>query len=74
MANSLRNLVNTFMGSRDGVLPSIQTFPPVDEEQIARLLRLDERAELAGKTNQPPPDADRPELIELEIAAEIEEL
>ena len=62
----------SMMGTREGMLPSIQAFPPLDVEQIARELRVSERAEEAGETGHPPPDAVGPDLVELDILAEIE--
>lgn len=72
MPKSLSDLVTEFWGSRDGVLPSIQTFPPVDFEQLARELKLDERANEAARKNQPPTDTDHEDTAELDVRAEIE--
>jgi hypothetical protein len=49
---SLTNLLADFMGTRNGVLPSLQTFP-VNADQLARELELDERAERNGKNDLP---------------------
>lgn len=72
MRKSVKDLVATMMGTREGVLPSVQAFPPVDAAQIAHELRLDERAGESGRANQPPADAAKLDLAEVEIAAEIE--
>jgi len=73
MAKSVKDLVARTMGAPDAVPPSSQTFPPLDVEQIARLLRLDERAENAGRARQPAADAEGPDVAELEILGIIEE-
>ena len=49
MSGSLKDILAGLMGSREGVLPSIQSFPPLDLDQIARELKLNSRAEEAGK-------------------------
>lgn len=72
MSGPLDELIKRIMGSREGVLPSIQTFPPVDVEQVADELRLKPRAQLAGENEQPPADGTAEDLAELEIAAEME--
>ena len=73
MAKSVRELVAATMGKPEVVPPSSQTFPPLDVEQIARLLRLDERAEQAGRARLPAADADGPDVAELEVLGIIEE-
>ena len=55
MAKSVRDLVASIMDPGEGGLPVIQVFPPLDVDQIARELRLDERAETAGRAGQPLP-------------------
>ncbi len=72
MAKSLAELVTEFWGSRDGVLPSIQVFPPLDFEQIGKQLEVDKRALEAGKKNLPPTDADDEDSTERDIKAELE--
>src|SRR5688572_2708659 len=72
MPKSLSDLVVEFWGSRDGVLPSIQAFPPLDFEPLARELKLDERATEAAGRNQPATDSDHEDTAELDIRAEIE--
>jgi hypothetical protein len=73
MAKSVKDLVARTMGAPDSAPPSSQTFPPLDVEQIARMLRLDERAEKAGRARQPAADADGPDVAELEVLGIIEE-
>lgn len=72
MAKSVKELVAATMGEPEGELPSSQTFPPLDVEQIARELRLDEHAEKAAMAGQPAPDADGPDSAELDILGKIE--
>ena len=72
MPKSVRELVAATMGKPAGALPSIQTFPPLDVEQIARELRLDERAEKAAMAGQPSPDSDGPDSAELDVLGKIE--
>ena len=73
MAKSVRELVAATLGKAETVPPSSQTFPPLDVEQVARLLRLDERAEQAGRARLPSADADGPDVAELEVLGIIEE-
>lgn len=73
MPGSLRELVKSLMGSRDGVLPSVQAFPPLDVDQIARELKLDTRAEEAGRLNRPSAESSAEDLAEQDILAEIEQ-
>lgn len=68
----MKEVVTRIMGTREGVLPSTQAFPPLNYEQVVKDLRLDERGEEAGKRGQPPPDANGPDLVEHEIRDEIE--
>jgi len=72
MARSLNELLSNMMGSRDGVLPSLQAFPPIDTSQVERELRVAERGSDAGKQNQPASDATEPDIVELEIGSAIE--
>lgn len=72
MSKSVKNLVASTMGTPEGALPSIQTFPPLDVEQVARELRLDERAEKAGRAGQPAPSADGPDVAEQDVLGKIE--
>jgi hypothetical protein len=72
MPGALSELIRSLMGSREGVLPSIQAFPPLDIAQIASELHLDVRAKENGKLNQPAPDSDAEDTVEGDILAEIE--
>ena len=42
MGKSVRDLVASIMDPGDGGLPEIQVFPPLDVDQIARELRLED--------------------------------
>jgi hypothetical protein len=72
MPKPLSDLVTEFWGSRDGVLPSIQAFPPLDFEQLAKELELNERAAGAAQRRFPPPESEQEDTAELDIRAEIE--
>jgi hypothetical protein len=72
MPKSVRELVAATMGKPAGALPDIRTFPPLDVDQIARELRLDERAEKAAMAGQPASDADGPDSAELDVLGKIE--
>jgi hypothetical protein len=72
MAKSVKDLVASMMGNRNGGLPGLQAFPPLDVEQLARELRLDQRAEKAGRAGQPSVHATGPDATEMEILGEIE--
>lgn len=72
MTPPLKNLLQNMMGSRDGVIPSIQAFPLLDIEQIACELRLDNRAAEAGQREQPPTEGTVEDVAELDIASEVE--
>ena len=74
MAKSIRDLVASVMDPGDGVLPEMQVFPPLNVDQIAGELRLEERAEKAGREGQPPSQADGPDMVELDILDCIERL
>lgn len=65
-------LVRRLKGTRDAILPGIDRFPPVDLDQLARELKIDERAAENGRQNQPQHYADAPDLTELDIRAEFE--
>jgi hypothetical protein len=73
MAKSVRELVAATMGKPQGGLPEIATFPPLDVEQAARELRLDERAEQAAMAGQPAADTDGPDSAELDVLGKIEQ-
>lgn len=72
MQSTFRELIRSLSGSRDGVVLSIQSFAPVDVEQLANKLHLDARARENGERNQPPPDSDTEDVAEREILAQIE--
>jgi hypothetical protein len=72
MPKSVRELVAANMGKPEGALPDIQTFPPLDVDQIARDLRLEDRAEKAAMAGEPAPDADGPDSAELDVLGKIE--
>ena len=72
MTNAFQSVINSLKGTRDAVLPSIQSFPPLDIPQVARELRLKDRAEQAAEHGRPPGDAVKPDAVELEVRAEIE--
>lgn len=72
MPGALSDLIRSLMGSREGVLPSMQAFPPLDIEQIASELHLEARAKENGNLNQPAPDSDVKDIAESDILAEIE--
>jgi hypothetical protein len=74
MAKSVRDLVAGIMDSGEGVLPGILSFPPLDVDQVAKDLQLDERAEKAGRAGQPLPQADGPDMAELDILDHVERL
>jgi hypothetical protein len=74
MAKSVKDLVASMMGPRDGALPGIQAFPPLDLDQLAKEMHLDERAEQAGRAGQPLPDTEGPDRAELEILDQIERI
>lgn len=72
MSGPLDDLVKRIMGSREGVLPSIQSFPPLDVEQIADELRLDSRAKEGCENELPPTESTVEDAVELDIAAELD--
>jgi hypothetical protein len=72
MPKSVRELVAATMGKPAGALPDTPIFPPLDPEQVARELRLDERAERAAMAGQPAADADGPDSGELDVLGKIE--
>jgi len=72
MPKSVRELVAANMGKPERALPDTQTFPPLDVDQIARDLRLEDRAEKAAMAGQPAPDADGPDSAELDVLGKIE--
>src|SRR5688500_29295 len=72
MPKSVRELVSTTMSKTNGASPGLPAFPQLDVEQLARELRLDERAEKAAMAGQPAPDDDGPDSAELDILGRIQ--
>src|SRR5690606_11477307 len=72
MPRSLERVLTLINGSRDAVRPSIQSFPPLNVEQIATELGVDARARTQGAAGKPPADAATPDSDELAIGEEIE--
>lgn len=72
MPGALKDLLERLTHSREGVLPSIQAFPPLDIEQIASELRLDVRGTEDGGLNQPASDSELETIAEGDVLAEIE--
>jgi hypothetical protein len=72
MPSAFQRLIDGMRRSREGVLPSSQAFPAIDENQLVSELRLDERASEDGRANEPAADATAPSLAELDIRAAIE--
>jgi hypothetical protein len=72
VAKSFKDLLSELRGTREGVLPSIQSFPPLDVEELTRQLDLLNRAEEAGKRNSPPCDSELEDAAELDVRADIE--
>ena len=58
MPNAFRKVVEGMRHSRGGVLPSAQAFPAIDEDQLARQLRLDDRGAEDGAFDLPAPEDD----------------
>jgi len=61
----LRNL-------REPVHPSIQAFPPIEVDQLAREQELSAKAETAGKRDRPASNETSPDSVELDILSEVE--
>jgi hypothetical protein len=72
MPKSVQELVAAAMSKSNGAIPGIPAFPQLDVEQIARELRLEERAEKAAMAGLPAPDADGPDSAELDILGRIQ--
>lgn len=72
MPRSLATVLTLINGSREAVRPSIQTFPPLNAQQIAAELGIAERARTQGADDKPPEDAEAPDSEELAIGEEIE--
>jgi len=72
MPKSVRELVAATLSQTNGAMPGIPTFRQLDVEQIARELRLDERAEKAAMAGQPAADGDGPDSVELDILGKLQ--
>ena len=72
MPRSLQTLLTVINGTRDAMRPSIQSFPPLNVEQIAAELSIDARARAQGAEGKPKEDAEAPDSDELAIGEEIE--
>jgi hypothetical protein len=72
MPKSVRELVAAAMSKTNGATPGAPTFAQLDVEQLARELKLDERAEKAAMAGQPAADADGPDSAELDILGRIQ--
>jgi hypothetical protein len=51
--SALSDLVNLLSRSRDGVLPSMQTFAPLDIDAISNELKLEHHGKTNGSRNKP---------------------
>ena len=60
-------------GTREGIIPTAQLFPAVDQAQLARTLRLEQRSAELGMQQRPNFSATLPDPVESEIDGEIEE-
>ncbi len=69
---SINSIVQSLLGSRDGLVPGIQAFPNLDVDRIARDLSLDEKGERNGAANIPGPNDRTPDAAELDIRVAIE--
>ena len=72
MPKPLQSVLTLINGTRDAIKPSIQTFPPLDVEQLAAELSIDERGRKQGAEGKPREDAETPDSEELGIGEEIE--
>ena len=72
MPRSLQTLLTVINGTRDAIRPSIQSFPPLNVEQLAAELSIDARARAQGADGKPREDAEAPDSDELAIGEEIE--
>ena len=68
----LTELTKLLAGSREGVLPSTQLFPPVDLEQLAAELRVAQRGTEDGVANLPSQDGCNETAAESDIRTEIQ--
>jgi hypothetical protein len=69
----LHELAVALSRSRPAFVPTAQSFPPLDADEIAEDLNLYVRAAAAGQHGDPPPGASGPDRLETEIAAAIQE-
>src|SRR5258706_579570 len=72
MKRSLRHLLDFLGGTREARLGTVQVFPSVNIDQLARELSLQEKATEAGKSGQPPTDSDSADSTERAVTFEIE--
>jgi len=72
MPGALSDLINLLKGNREGILASVQGFPPLDIDQLAKDINLQTRGAENGERNQPEPTSDVEDAAEGDIAAEIE--
>jgi len=72
MEGSLKGLLARLKESRDGQLPSTQSFPPLDVDQVARALAVDARGAENGRVCLPAQHETHPDSVELEILADTE--
>jgi hypothetical protein len=70
--SALSDLVNLLSRSRDGVLPSMQTFAPLDIDAISNELKLEHHGKTNGSRNKPSADTDMEDSVEGDILAEIQ--
>src|SRR5436190_7131088 len=67
MQTPFKVLLESLHGTRDGNLPSMQVFPPVDDEQMSRALDLESAAKqraMAGTSSDDPTEIDIDREIE----------
>ncbi len=69
---SITSFVRSLLGSRDGLVPSIQAFPQLDVDRIARDLALEEKGARNGAKSIPAAKDRTPDAAELDIHAAIE--
>jgi hypothetical protein len=72
MPRALQNVLTLINATRDALRPSIQTFPPLNVEQIANELSICDRARKLGADDKPADDAESPDSEELAIGEDIE--
>lgn len=73
MAQNFKELIDKLKFSRSGVLSSIQTFPSLDIEHIAKKLDIEKYAKKNGENNQPATDSESLDSVENKILSEIEQ-